>query len=168
MALKPQSTNQSHFDGYWKVWRLSVEEEIFIRGHRYHFPLVSEYRILSLYVCLEIDAVGWASILKCGWRAPGCLKLITAVNTLLLYDVSFTKFAIPGRHRGSSWLFVPAAKSHQFMKQEPGVVSIHPWQPSTIWGLNSPQPLTLSILQSIQHLLLLLCLGLLAIRQVKW
>ncbi len=37
-----------------------------------------------------------------------------------------------------------------------GVVSIYPWQPSTSWGLNSPPPLTLSVLQSIRLLSLLL------------
>lgn len=138
VALKCQLTNQSQFDGHWNVSRHSVEEEIFIWGHHYRFSLVAEYCILGLNVHFEIGAVHRASGLKRGWKAPGCLKLIKAVNALLLYDVSFTKFAIPsGRRGGRSWLSVPAANSHQFMKQELGFVSIHPWQTNTIWSLNS-------------------------------
>lgn len=163
VALKCQLTNQSQFDGHWNVSRHSVEEEIFIWGHHYRFPLVAENCIFGLNVHLEIGAVH--RLLSWMPKSNQSRQRASLVRCFF-HKVRHSKRT--WRRGGRSWLSVPAANSHQFMKQEPGVVSIHPWQTNTIWSLNSAQPLTLSVLQSIRHLLLLLCLGLLAIRQVKW
>lgn len=161
VALKCQLTNKSQFDGHWSVSRHSVEEEIFIWGHHYRFPLVTEYCILSLNVHLEIGAVH--RLLSWMPKSNQSRQRASLVRCFF-HKVRHSKRTWRGGGPGSPF----QQQIHINLWNRNRGLSIHPWQTNTIWSLNSAQPLTLSVLQSIRHLLLLLCLGLLAIRQVKW